>query len=233
MIIISSSLPKSGSTLVYNYQQDMVKLANRKSGQLQLQNYSFHGFIGVFNIKIIATLLYLNFRFGDLVVKTHSQPTFLLKFLIFWGLAKATFCYRDPRDIILSAIDHGDRTRKGLDSTGAYQEFYNVKDSIPVVKSWIKIWYGWLQVKKVFFIQYERLIEDRLTQLIELTAYLDFEIDKETLNLLYEKHEKLKNQAWNFNKGTIQRYKTEMSVEEVELCHETLHKELLDLNYEL
>lgn len=235
MIIISSSIPKSGSTLVWQYQRDMIKLACRRSGQSQLLKHSsYGGFINTFNFKVIATLLYLNFRFGDIVVKTHSKPTFLIKILIISGLAKATFCYRDPRDVILSAIDHGARTRKGLELSDAFRDFYNVIDAIPIVKNWLENWYRWRQIRKVLFIRYESLMENKLRCLAELSAYFGFQLNKEDLNTLYEKYEKDKiSGKANFNKGTIQRYKVEMSSEELGLCSKIFQNEILNMRYEL
>ncbi|MGK7935084.1 MAG: hypothetical protein AB4206_04675 [Xenococcaceae cyanobacterium] len=81
------------------------------------------------------------------------------------GLAKATFCYRDPRDIILSAIDHGERTRKGLDSSNACKNMLTIKDSILIVKSWTSNWYKWKEFGKVFFIKYEYLMKNKLAYL--------------------------------------------------------------------
>jgi hypothetical protein len=234
MIVISSSIPKSGSTLVWCYQQDLIERAGRRSGQSQLSNHSYHGYIHSFNIKVIATLLYLNVRFGDIVVKTHASPTPLLKGLITLGFVKATFCYRDPRDIILSAIDHGERTRKGLDPSGAFQDFYTVEEAIPTVKNWLKDWYRWRQLPSVLFIRYESLMENKFTHLVELSKYLGLSLDNETLKSIVQKQEDLKNQglAGNFNKGTVQRYQTEMSDTELKLCNEVFKKELVAMQYE-
>ncbi|MBE9193187.1 sulfotransferase domain-containing protein [Gloeocapsopsis crepidinum LEGE 06123] len=232
MIIISSSIPKSGSTLVFNYQKDLLELAILKKSQPQTLIHLNHTYIQSFNIINISRLICISFRGGDAVIKTHSKPVTLIKLLLFLGLAKATFCYRDPRDVILSAIDYGSRTRKGLDSTGAFQDFQNIIDSIPKIKNCCKNWQQWQKVKNVLFIKYEDLMQDKLVQLKNLAAHFELELNEDELRI-HNKHEKLKSQAWNFNKGTIQRYKTEMNCEELKLCNTAFQRELMSMGYKI
>ena len=103
MIVISSSIPKSGSTLVYKYQQDLLALANQNNivAQEKFNKYSIRGFLRGIYFQDFFTIIFIKIQYGNIVVKTHSKPAFFIKLLITLGLAKATFSYRDPRDIIL------------------------------------------------------------------------------------------------------------------------------------
>ena len=234
MIIISSSIPKSASTLVYNYQKDLLALADRNNSvaQDEFDKYSNCGFLSKkqLNIKNFSTILFITRKYGNIVVKVHSKPTWIIKLLITLGLAKATFCYRDPRDTILSAIDHGERTRKGLDPSGACKNMVSIADSIPIVKSWTSHWYKWKKFGKVFFIKYEDLMENKLFYLQEMSDYLNLNLKKEQIEEIYLKHERLKKNAWNFNKDTIERYKTEMNDRDRLLCDRAFKEILEDMN---
>jgi len=80
MILFSSALGKSGSTLLCSLQEDMLELSGVRSGQRHLYK-AFNGrFIQSFSFFTIARLLYLNARYGSVVVKTHSPPTPYVRF---------------------------------------------------------------------------------------------------------------------------------------------------------
>ena len=67
MIIISSSIPKSASTLVYNYQKDLLALANQNNAvaQEEFKKYSNYGFLRRtdFNLKMFSIVIFANFDF--------------------------------------------------------------------------------------------------------------------------------------------------------------------------
>ena len=235
MIIISSSIPKSGSTLIYNYQKDLLALAERHNAvaQEKFKKYSNCGFLRGIYVRDFLTIISLTIKYGNIIIKTHSKPSFFIKLLINLGMAKATFCYRDPRDIILSAIDHGERTRKGLDPSNACKNMISVKDSLPIVKSWTSNWYKWKEFGKVFFIRYENLMENKLSYLHQMSDYFNLRLKKEQIKEIYLKHEKIKKTAWNFNKGTTERYKTEMNGSDLFLCDRELKNILKDMNYSI
>ncbi|MDJ0725744.1 MAG: sulfotransferase domain-containing protein [Prochloraceae cyanobacterium] len=185
MIIISSSIPKSGSTLVYNYQKDLLASADRNNAvaQEEFNKHSNCGFLSKkqLNIKKILTAIFITRKYGNIVIKVHSEPTFLIKLLVTLGLAKATFCYRDPRDIILAAINHGERTRKGLDPSNACKNMVSIADSIPIVKSWTRNWYEWKKFERVFFIRYESLMKNKLFYLQAMSDYFNLNLKKEQI----------------------------------------------------
>lgn len=235
MIIISSSIPKSASTLVRNYQQDLLALAdhNNTVAQEEFKKYSNCGFLRGIYFQDFLIIIFLKIKYGNIVIKTHSKPAFFIKLLIALGLAKATFCYRDPRDIILSAIDHGERTRTGLDPSNACKNMVTVKDSLPIVKPWTSNWYKWKEFGKVFFIRYEDLMENKISYLQQMSDYFNLKLKKEQIEEIYLKHEKIKKTAWNFNKGTTERYKSEMNSSDLLLCNQELKNILEDMNYSI
>ena len=233
MIIISSSIPKSGSTLVYNYQQDLLSMLNsdNKTAQKKYKRLSYLGFTRVIGIKAFLIAVFISIKYGDIVIKTHSKPTLFIKLLIALKLAKATFCYRDPRDVILSAIDHGTRTRKGLDSSNAFRNMTTINNSLNKVKNWTKKWYAWKKFDNVLFIRYENLVESKVSCLQAMSSYFDLGLQEEQITEIYVKNENIKKSAWNFNKGTSQRYKTEMDSFNLQLCNRELENVLEDMQY--
>ncbi len=232
MIVISSSLQKSGSTLVFKYQNDIIKYSKKPSAQEHFNKYSYYGYVEKINFMIFVVLIYLNYRYGDIVVKIHRKPTLFIKLLIYSGIAKATFSFRDPRDVILSAIDHGKRSRSGLDSTRAFKDFENVDKGLQIVKNWTKNWYKWKRYNKVLFIRYESMMKDKMKYIRELADYLGYKLTEKEIKEMYENNEKSRDDSWNFNVGTTYRYKTEMDEHELSICRQNLSEILSDMGYE-
>lgn len=231
MIVISSSMPKSGSTLVCNYQEDMLDVAGIRSGQAYLRE-AFDGRYVHLDLPAIIRLVWISLRYGTTVVKTHYQPNVWIRLLIRLGLAKVTYCYRDPRDVILSAIDHGQRSRNGLNLSSMFASWRDVEQSIPLVAKFLRACCAWDDFGQVLFIRYERLMQDKLGELKAIASFLEWDLSEQALGDIVEKHERLKHQAHNFNKGTIQRYQTEMTDSEIEACNEAFYDFLVRFNYE-
>lgn len=242
MIIISASCRKSASTLIFDYQRTILETASKKTGQLELQKYaSGKGYRGRLDLKTFFLLIYLSFRYGDIVLKTHAEPTIYVKFLIILGLCKVTYSYRDPRDVALSMLDHGEKTRQKLsieDSEAksksnkqGFSDIYTLEQTIPRVSSEIDAWYKWQGIKDVMFIRYESFIKDKFKYVKDISEYLGYSLEEDEVRAIYERYESGFNR--NFNKGLSERYKSEMKPEEIEFFNQAFQRSLSDMGYAL
>ena len=235
MIIINTGIPKSGTTLIFEYQKDLIRASYPING---LEEIKFHdgintGFVSSVTNEIFTTLCSVESKCGSFVIKTHQPPEKNVKRLVEEYGAKVTCCYRDPRDTVLSALDHGKRTRSGNNPTGAFSDMFTIENSAKEVKNWAGIYQGWIEYGQNFMIKYEDLMADQLAILSSMACFLNLSVDKENLNQIYEKHEKAKESAHNFNKGTCYRWKTEMSESEIARCNEILSDEITMMGYAL
>lgn len=234
MILFNSAMGKSGSTLLCSLQEDMLALSGVRSGQSYLYDAFGGRFIQSFSLLTIVRLLYINARFGSVVVKTHAPPTPYLRLLINLGIARATCSYRDVRDVILSALDHGERNRKAGDITGVYANMYSVADAIDEVGAGsIYQIHRWKTFGKVHFVRYEDLMGKRLVELKKIDEFLGWNISEADLMAIIEKRDKGRAQSHNFNKGTTSRYKTEMTEAEISICNQRFHDFIAEMGYEL
>ena len=234
MIVISSSMGKSGSTFLCNLQEDMLRCACIRSGQSILRQTFSGRFIKTFSLGTIQKLLFINARYGNVVIKTHSPPTNYLRLLINLNFARTTYSYRDVRDVILSALDHGERNRQAGNTSGVYADIHRIEDAIDKVgMGSIREMYKWKTFGKVHFVRYENLMHSRLVELEKINDFLGWNIPRKKLMSIIEKHEKIKTQSLNFNKGTTERYKTEMTESEKLMCNHYFHNFLVEMNYEL
>ena len=178
-------------------------------------------------------LLVITFSHGPVVVKTHCPASPLVKWLINLGLAKATYCYRDPRDVVLSVIDHGEKRRKGVIEPKAFAEYENVLQTIPMIKTHLNFCSSWNTFGKVHVLRYEELNKNKFNEIRKMADYLQWEIHEDDLKHIIQKHERLKYTHSRFNKGVTQRYKNEMSESELLACNNTFRDFLIQLDYEL
>lgn len=236
MIIISAGFMKSASTLIHDYQVDMIALASKRNGQKQLERFSSGrgaAYRGKLDIKTFLILIVINFLYGDTALKTHSGPTFFVRLLVALGLAKVTYSYRDPRDVALSMLDHGNRTRQkegeNVKDNRGFRNVHEVSDALPQVKQEIENWYGWRDFGKVLLIRYEDFMTKKAESLQAIAEHLDYDLSDADLKSLLDKYTDLKSR--NFNKGTVERYKEELSAPELAVCNEALKQELKDMNY--
>ncbi|MEG3990191.1 sulfotransferase domain-containing protein [Microcoleus sp. S28C3] len=227
-------MPKSGTTFIMRYQLDLINHAMPQNGVEEVQKQFPGGkFFPSIDCEKVEMLRRISAENGDCLIKTHSAPSFSIKELVDKGEVKAAFCFRDPRDTMLSAIDHGERTRKGLDSTGAFADIYTLKDAIPLAEYSIKVYYKWREYGQAIFIQYEELMSNKLGYLRDIAAYFGYKCEEDVLLAIFQKHEKIKEQARNFNKGVINRWKSEMSQEDLMFCNEIFKADLLAMGYKL
>ncbi len=144
-----------------------------------------------------------------------------------------TMTYRDPRDIILSLIDHGKRTRKGQDPSGAYKQCFNITDTIPHVVKLMEQLQIWQSKEYLHCIKYEDMMSDPFTVLKDMIRFFGWKLNDDSLKEIIKLSEKTKTTSHNFNKGTTERWKTEMNQVEKKSCLESFKPHLNRLNYSL
>lgn len=234
MIIINTGIPKSGTTLFFNYRMDFIRTAFGTCGIEAWRDRNKGSFyIPAFSDEMLFSMLDIHSKYGSFVIKTHLPPDKYSRKLVEDHGAKVTCCYRDPRDIILSAIDHGNRTRKGLDESGAFGDIFNVADGIRNVIAWVNIYFGWLDYGHALILQYEDFIPDQAAVLQRMNDFLGLGFNHRILYQLLFDHDLKKTSRKNFNKGTCYRWKTEMDPEDIRLCNDRLHDIILEMGYQL
>ena len=231
MIILSNSIPKSGSTLLANYQQDMLSRSKVRSGQATLKSDYKVRFIKTPTKSILLNLFRINLLNGSIVVKCHWAFSKILNFYCRFLDVRMTMTYRDPRDMILSMIDHGNRTRNGKDPSGAFADCNNIIDLIPLTVKLMEQLQTWQSKEYIHCIKYEDLMTDQFNVLKEMNTLFRWNLGDDSLREIIELREKSKNTSHNFNKGTTERWKKEMNEVEKSACLEAFKPYLNRLNY--
>jgi len=244
MIVIIAGMKKSGSALYFNLANDLFIAAGKNNVREIKKKYNLESMLELKNCNIreltgkkLITLCKLHFLGRSFVVKTHFPPTKLLKFFINLRIMKAIYIYRDPRDVILSAIDHGQKQREKGFLEEYFSRFVTIENSISMVKEYLVVWEKWINFKKVLLVKYENLVSNPLAELTRAADYLHINIETSGLMKIIKKYqpENLKNLDFplHFNKGIPGRYKKQMSKEEIELCNKHLGQFIEKMGYTL
>lgn len=233
MIILSNSIPKTGSTILASYQEDMIEVSKRTSGQEVLRSRFGGRYIPRPSNSVLANLVKTDLLHGSLVVKCHWPFTTRLDIFCRLFNVRMTFSYRDPRDMILSMIDHGERSRNGQDPAGSFSDCLTIRDLIPRTVGMMESLKMWKKNKYVLPIRYEDLMSNPVDILEDINSFLGLSIERDALNDIFVQRNKDRASSHNFNKGTTERWKTEMNEDEKDECRESFKPYLIGLGYEL
>ncbi|MCK4861824.1 MAG: sulfotransferase domain-containing protein [Rhodobacteraceae bacterium] len=149
-----------------------------------------------------------------IVIKTHTRPDPSVVRLIQNGQAIAHACYRDPRDMALSMLDHGKRAR--AQGNPAFAEIQTLEDAKSGIRNQCDSLTAWLRLPKVLPLDFEDIAFDMQATAQRILNQLDISGDPEKIV-----NKVLDGRFTQFNKGISQRYKSEMpDQDDRDLAHE-------------
>ena len=237
LLVISNGMAKSGSSLLHHYtrqlmeihfdstcHQDLLKLV--ESGKIA----GVGGFVRKLDRRSLSLLRNLSTSTGPVAAKAHAPLTRRLRKLIESGAIRTTFCLRDPRDMLLSAIDH--RGRSIREGNPIFQSFTSVANSINAVKWWCRMSQRWLESELACVFRYHDLITQPHTEIARLAKFLELKIDDVDIDKIIQQEKSIRQLGRNqFNQGKLSRYRQEMTEAEIDLCNAELAEFIEALGY--
>lgn len=142
-----------------------------------------------------------------IVIKTHTRPDPAVVRLIQNGQAIAHACYRDPRDMALSMLDHGKRAR--ANGNPAFAEIETLEDAKSGIRNQCDGLTAWLQLPNVMPLEFEDIAFDMKTTAQRILNQLKIDGNAEEIA-----NNVLDSRFTQFNKGISKRHKLEMSENE-------------------
>ena len=242
MVILSVGMVKAGSAWLWNMTNDLYIAAGfddarvvREKYRLQRVTSEANCNIGDPTTKRMLFAMYPSLFLGrTYTLKTHSGPTPVTRWLSRWNLLKVTYLRRDLRDVILSALDHGQRSReKGIQNPFVIYDSLEV--AIPLAQRQAERWQAWQSVPGVFNISYEGLLEDPHQTLWQMAEHLDVPVTKETLGRIVDKYAggKTMRGKLHYNKGIAGRFRQSFSEDELEQIESQIGPALIKMGYPL
>lgn len=243
MIVLSAGMQKSGTGWYFNLTNDLLIAAGHQDVRVVRQQFHLHGILKYHNCNLdpptflkMMLLLIPHFSGNTYVVKTHDAPASkIVPYLMSHNILKATYIYRDPRDVAVSAFEHGRKIRK-KGETHTFGQLNSIESAILETKKWLAIWDKWMQLKQILAIRYEDLLVDPVNELKRLAGFLSLDASTDKLHRIaapYQPDQLTTTQeaALHFNRGVVGRFKHVMSQRELDFCNEHFGPYLQKLGY--
>lgn len=244
MLILSAGMQKSGSAYFYNIINELLAKSGRgKDARIIKARWGLdtllierNNNIGIPTYPKLLKLWCISIINGTFAVKTHAAPTKAVKTMCKYGMLRVVYSYRDPRDVLLSAIDHGKKERED----GRREIFTDMLDfdiALKKISAWIKIWQMYSSLPNVLSIKYEEIMQNpiEITRRIEtfLNAPLDDSKREEILWKFSKDNKAGDRRGMHFNKAKIFRHKTEMTEQQRAACEAVIKNDLIAMEYDI
>ena len=242
MLILSAGMPKSGSAHLYNILNAMfVAAGNLDARQIKIKRELEdlmkwrNNNIGKLSLKKLIRLWIISIQDGPFVVKTHNGPKLSTRALNKLGLLKVVYCYRDPRDVLLSAVDHGKRIiEQGGNHT--FAKMVDFEKASKKIKPWLRIWKRYNDMKGVLMVRYEDMMEKPIENTKKIADFLKISVtDVQIENIIWKfsrDNPDGERTGMHFNIAKIHRYKTEITESQKIKCREEYSDYLQAMGYE-
>lgn len=207
LIYFSYGMTKYGTTLAFHLASEALEQAGYKQHRLPAHligankklNFGQH-----FSETQAAELWEAVQTIGQpIVIKTHTRPDPAVVRMIQNGQAIAHACYRDPRDMALSMLDHGIRAR--ANGNPAFAEIETLEDAKSGIRNQCDSLTAWLRLPNVMPLDFEDIAFDMKTTAQHILDQLKIDGNAEEIV-----NKVLDGRFTQFNKGTSKRYQNEM-----------------------
>jgi hypothetical protein len=243
MIVLSVGMEKSGTGWYFNLTNDLLIAAGHQDVHQVREKYNLHSVlqyencnVGLPTLRTLGRLAIPHLLGNTFVVKTHREPTPSLRCFIASGMVRATYIYRDPRDVALSAFEHGQRIRRH-GKNHSFARLETMRESILFAGQLLGTWDKWMQSGLALVVRYENLVADPLSELERLVDFLALRVSRVCLQQILENYQKdkltrgEKKSVLHFNQGIVGRFKEIMSAEDLNLCEQCFGGRLEKMGY--
>lgn len=192
--------------------------------------------IGDLTNRLLVKLVLLSIKEEKFAVKTHSGPTKFHNLLLALGLIKTIYIYRDPRDVLLSARDHGEKIlSSGEDHS--FAKLIDFEEALSALARWIDVCKNYRSINRVLCIRYEDLMGHLQHIMDQICKYLNVKLRKDTINEILKKYSPKSPDAdmtgLHFNKAIVNRYQLEMEQSEIDRLNSEFGNAIIEMGYEL
>ncbi|MDX1546896.1 MAG: sulfotransferase domain-containing protein [Rhodothermales bacterium] len=247
MVVLSVGMRKSGTGWYFNMTNALLQAAGRQDIHTYREHPALRGVIkgrkkvAPLSTVKLARMVWAARGGNSFVVKTHAGPSRSLPLFTRLGLVKTTYLYRDPRDVVLSALDHAEAARAaGADID--LRRLTSLDDSLAMVQHELDRWEQWMRLPQVLKVRYEDLSRDTLAELRRLDAFLGLGLPETTLAAVAARYDKraygqgraqrIIGDPLHLNKGVAGRFREEMSAEARAVCDQRLGPYLEKMGYQ-
>lgn len=196
MLVISAGLPRSGSAWLYNLTHDLAVAAGGLDARATRERHSLGALLQgenclVTDLRARPLLRLLRVASGapGLVVKTHQAPSSFVRRALDWGLLRATYIHRDPRDVVRSAYAAAERGRARGQANG-FEQLADVESTILATHDWLRAGVPWRRHPRVLKVSYEALAADAVSVLERVAAHLELSVSRPGIEAIVARYDR-------------------------------------------
>jgi len=241
MIVISAGMQKSGTAWYFSLTNDLLTAAGRQDVHSIRRRFRLESILRYETCQMgrptprkLMALIIPHLCGNTFVAKTHSAPSRSLRYLMSLGVVRATYIFRDPRDVAISAFEHGQRLRR----EGRMERFArlsSLEEAILFAERLLPVWGAWMACKEVFCVRYEDLLISPEGTLMDLARFLSLSISPRQVQHIVAGYDlgalAEKKVLLHFNTGIAGRFRDIMTREQLDLCNERFGDCLVSMGY--
>jgi len=246
VIVMSVGMQKAGSAWYFNITNDLLIAAGHQDIRVLRERFHLQNFMTKVNCNMGSlkthklVIVSLPHWLGNTyTIKTHDLLTPAALWMIKRGFMKATYIYRDPRDVAMSVFEHGERIRtKGIRSQAGFDLLTSIEEAIRFTSQLLLVWESWVQCGEALLVRYESLRRDALHEAERMVDFLELDLPKETISEVVERYDikqvrkGLSPVDLHFYKGQTGRWKEAMTPSQKALCQDLFGKLLPRMGYD-
>lgn len=249
MIVISAGMVKAGTGWYFNMTNDLLVATGHQAvhdvrDQFKLHDFMLHDNCNISSIttRKLLRLMVPHLRGKSFVVKTHEGPNRSLRYFMAAGAVKATYIYRDPRDVLLSLKDFIIDRRSGDAAQVKTFEDMDLKTGLQRTRPILRVWDSWDRYQQrfgnAFIVRYEDLSADPVQVMTDFMAYLGVDAPGDLIRAIVAKYrpDKLdpeKSGTLHFNKGKVNRFLEELDSDDLAVVNGWFGPYLTRMGYEI
>jgi hypothetical protein len=206
-LYISFGMTKSASTFAWRLIKQIAQTGGLPVATLSVKSKGRQAWEDYVDVLSETNLQLIAEEIGDApaVIKTHSAVTPAILRLAAAGEAVVFASYRDLRDIALSLLDHGARSR--VRGVADFASLYTVEDTLPVLANQVRRFTDWVKSAQPLLLPYDEICFDTRTTIGRIAARLAVTVDAEEI---FAAVDSSKRSVRQFNRGEHRRFDREM-----------------------
>lgn len=208
LIYISYGMTKCGSTLAFKLTKSILDQAGFV--QPAISSSTMISYVAKLDRSHLESIEQEARSLGyPIVLKTHAPPTRDVKAWAAQGRILGHCVYRDLREMALSLMDHGTRSRSKGKTT--FSEIEDFDSALRTIRLQIPIFLEWVRLPGFIPLYYNNIAFDTYVTISQLCKQLALDVDPHKVEQVAKR-----KRGTQFNKGVPGRFR-EMSLEDSEL----------------
>lgn len=245
MIVISAGMQKAASASCFNLTNGLLMAAGYEDVRILRRRFAWGFFMSNVNCNVgplraykMAWMSLPHWLGQSFVVKTHERPSVWARLWMRLGIVRATYIYRDPRDVAVSLFEHGERLRRdAMDSRTKFDQLDTLGKAIRFTSTLIPIWKEWTGLPDVLSIRFEDYTADMMRAAVQLNAHFQLKLDDAAFRNVVSRLEpegmntRQASSSVHMHSGKSGRWQEKMTDAQKELCQELFGPYLRRMGY--